>query len=347
MSKRIVVLMGGWSEEREVSLSSAQGVMKALKELGYQVFSIDVTRDIAQLVQQLIKYQPDVVFNILHGTGGEDGVIQGILEAMHVPYTFSGVAASAIGMNKVLARKIFEREGLLSPEWKVVSVADLEQGHPMPMPYVIKPISDGSSKGVHIIHKSEDLPDFTMTWKPGTQLLIEKYIHGREIQVAVMGDRALGAIEICPKQGFYDYEAKYTEGKAVHLMPAPVSPESYQRVLDDALKAHQAIECRGITRSDFRYDDQEDKFYLLEINTQPGMTPLSLVPEIAAHQGISFHDLIEWMVDHAQCDQPHEATSAHWKMTVDRQKKDLIEQIPITADALTLENMMAKRALVL
>lgn len=347
MSKRIVVLMGGWSEEREVSLSSAQGIIKALKELGYHVFPIDVTRNIALLIQQLIKHQPDVVFNILHGTGGEDGVIQGILEAMHIPYTFSGVAASAIGMNKVLARKIFEREGLLSPEWKVVNVSELAQGHPMPVPYVIKPISDGSSKGVYIINSDEDLPDLETTWKPGTNLLIEKYIHGREIQVAVMGDRALGAIEICPKQGFYDYEAKYTEGKAVHLMPAPLSAESYQKVLDDALKAHQAIECRGITRSDFRYDDKEDKFYLLEINTQPGMTPLSLVPEIAAHQGISFHDLIEWMVNHAQCDQPQEETKTFWKQVIiDHQKKDLSEQINVTTDPI-IENMMAKGALVL
>ncbi len=299
--KRIAVLMGGWSEEREVSLSSAQGIIKTLEALGYEVVPIDVTRDLQALIQALTP-KPDLVFNILHGTGGEDGVIQSVLEILQIPYTFSGVASSAIAMNKVLARKIFEREGLLSPEWKVITPEELAANHPFPFPYVLKPIAEGSSKGVYIVHQERDLPEISSTWHQGQKILAEKYIPGREIQVAVMGDKALGAIEICPKEGFYDYEAKYTDGKAEHLMPAPLSPKDYDRVLRYALMAHQALDCRGVTRSDFRFDETQGEFYLLEINTQPGMTPLSLVPEIAAYCGISFPELIQWIVNQAQCD---------------------------------------------
>lgn len=302
-AKRVAVLMGGWSEEREVSLSSAKGIIQALQDLGHHVVAIDVTRDL-QGVLQALSPKPDVVFNILHGTGGEDGVIQGLLEILQIPYTFSGVAASAIAMNKVLSHKVFEGEGLKTPEWKVITCEELTAAHPFPFPYVLKPIAEGSSKGVYIIHQESDLPDISSTWGEGQKILAEKYIPGREIQVAVMGDRALGAIEICPKEGFYDYEAKYTDGKADHIMPAPLSKEAYDRVLAYALQAHQALECRGITRSDFRYDEEKGEFYLLEINTQPGMTPLSLVPEIAAYCGISFPELIQWILDQAQCD-PH------------------------------------------
>lgn len=301
--KRVVVLMGGWSEEREVSLSSAQGIIKALHELGHEVIPVDVTRDIPAIIR-VLETKPDVAFNILHGTGGEDGVIQGVLEAMHIPYTFSGVRASALAMDKVLSRKIFEWEGLPTPPWKLINLDELRHSHPFPFPYVLKPIAEGSSKGVYIIHSDTDMPEIATISQWGHNLLAEDYIPGREIQVAVIGDKAIGAIEICPKEGFYDYVAKYTDGKAVHLMPAPLKPEAYERVLSYALKAHQALNCRGVTRSDFRYDENKDEFYLLEVNTQPGMTPLSLVPEIAAHSGIDFKDLIQWMVDHAQCDQP-------------------------------------------
>lgn len=303
--KKVAVLMGGWSEEREVSLSSAKGIIQALHTLGHEVVPIDVTRDIQALITALTP-KPDVVFNILHGTGGEDGVIQGILEALEIPYTFSGVTTSAIAMNKVLSHKIFESVGLKMPDWKVVTPQELALSHPFPMPFVLKPIAEGSSKGVYIIHQESDLPDVDSTWEKGQKILAEKYIPGREIQVAVMGDKALGAIEICPKEGFYDYVAKYTDGKADHIMPAPLSKDAYERVLAAALLAHQALECRGVTRCDFRYDEERDEFYLLEINTQPGMTPLSLVPEIAAHCGIPFPELIQWIVDAAQCD-PHMA----------------------------------------
>jgi D-alanine-D-alanine ligase len=299
--KSIAVLMGGWSAEREVSLSSGKSVITALQALGHHVTPIDVTRDLTQMAMALTP-RPDVVFNALHGVGGEDGIVQGMLEVISIPYTHSGVAASAVAMNKVLSRKIFEREGLPVPSWKVVSKKDIEASHPFSMPYVVKPINEGSSKGVFIIRSQADFDRFRQEWVFGDNILVEKYIPGREIQVAVMGDRAIGAIEIRPLEEFYDYTAKYTPGKAQHLMPAPLSPASYQTALDLALKAHHILGCRGLTRSDFMYDEQKDQFYLLELNTQPGMTPLSLVQEIAAHQGITFNQLISWMVDQAQCD---------------------------------------------
>lgn len=215
--------MGGWSAEREISLSSGESVIHALQALGHHVTPIDVTRDMTQLAQALAP-RPDLVFNALHGVGGEDGVVQGMLEVMAIPYTHSGVAASAVAMNKVLSRKIFEREGLPVPTWKVVSKAEIKAAHPFPMPYVVKPINEGSSKGVFIIRTPEDFDKFQQNWAFGDKILVEKYIPGREIQVGVMGDRAIGAIEIRPLEEFYDYTAKYTPGKAQHLMPAPLSP---------------------------------------------------------------------------------------------------------------------------
>lgn len=301
-SKKVAVLMGGWSVERDVSLDSARSVVTALKELGHQVIPIDVTLDVPALVKALDP-KPDVVFNALHGVGGEDGVIQGILEAMKIPYTHSGVTASSLSMDKVLARRIFQTEGIPVPPWKIINFDDLKKEHPMSIPYVVKPINEGSSKGVTIVHSEEDRMRAIKEWSFGPKVLVEKYIPGAEIQVAVIGNKAIGAIEIRPKVGFYDYDAKYTAGKADHLMPAPLSEEKYQESLDLALKAHQVIGCRGVTRSDFRFNESDGKFYLLEINTQPGLTNLSLVPEIAAHEGISFPQLVEWMVDQAQCDQ--------------------------------------------
>jgi D-alanine-D-alanine ligase len=299
--KSIAVLMGGWSAEREVSLSSGKAVITALQALGHHVTPVDVNRDMTQLEKALTP-RPDIVFNALHGVGGEDGIVQGMLEVMAVPYTHSGVTASAVAMNKVLSRKIFEREGIPVPTWKVVSRTDIQAAHPFPMPYVVKPVNEGSSRGVAIIRSQEDFDQFLHGWTFGNKILVEKYILGREIQVGVMGDRAIGAIEIRPHEEFYDYTAKYTPGKAQHLMPAPLSPISYQAVLDLALRAHRLLGCRGVTRTDFMYDEVQDQFYLLELNTQPGMTPLSLVQEIAAHQGITFNQLISWMVDQAQCD---------------------------------------------
>jgi D-alanine-D-alanine ligase len=289
--KRVAVLMGGWSAEREVSLESGRLVGIALEELGHEVIPINVTRDLTHLITALTP-KPDIVFNALHGVGGEDGSIQGVLEVIGVPYTHSGVDASAIAMNKVLSRRIFEQEGISVPPWKVVFRQDLDAAHPMPMPYVIKPINEGSSKGVYIIRSQQDFEKFQKEWSFGEVILIEKFIDGREIQVGVMGDRAIGAIEIRPREAFYDYTAKYTPGRAEHLMPAPLPPKVYDHVL----------ECRSVSRSDFMYDEAEDRFYLLELNTQPGMSPLSLLPEIAAHGKITFHQLISWMLNQAQCD---------------------------------------------
>ncbi len=299
--KRVAVLMGGWSAERDVSLDSGRLVGVALEELGHHVVPIDVTRDLSQLTAALMP-KPDIVFNALHGVGGEDGAVQGVLEVMGIPYTHSGVDASAIAMNKVLSRRVFEQEGIGVPPWKVVLREDLNIAHPMSMPYVIKPVNEGSSKGVYIIRSEEDFKTFQKEWAFGDVILIEKYINGREIQVGVMGDRAIGAIEIRPREAFYDYTAKYTPGRAEHLMPAPLSPTAYQEVMDLGLKAHKVLGCRSVSRSDFMYDEVQDQFYLLELNTQPGMSPLSLLPEIAAHGGITFNQLISWMLDQAQCD---------------------------------------------
>ena len=300
--KRVAVLMGGWSTEREVSLDSGKLVGIALNELGHEVIPIDVTRDLSKLITDL-KGNPDIIFNALHGVGGEDGVVQGVLEIIGIPYTHSGVDASAIAMNKVLSRRIFEQEGIAVPTWKVAFKKDIEIEHPMPMPYVIKPINEGSSRGVYIIRSVEDFENFKREWEFGETLLIEKFIAGREIQVGVIGNKSIGAIEIRPREAFYDYKAKYTPGRAEHFMPAPLSKDAYAKALELGLKAHKALGCRSVSRSDFMYDEKEDVFYLLELNTQPGMSPLSLLPEIAAHEGITFNQLISWMVDEARCDQ--------------------------------------------
>jgi D-alanine-D-alanine ligase len=302
-SKNIAVLMGGWSSEREVSLSSGEGVLKTLIDMGYSARGIDVKHDLPQLLKELSDPKPDIIFNALHGVGGEDGVIQGVLEMLAIPYTHSGVTASALAMHKTLSRKIFQHIGIKTPTWKVISFKELNKGHPMDIPYVIKPIGEGSSRGVTLVFNDNDYQTSLKEWCYGDQVLIEKFIPGREIHVAVIDDQAIGAIEICPLEGFYDYTAKYTPGKAKHIMPAPLSPDAYQEALDLALKAHKALGCHGVTRADFRYDDTGDKptFYLLELNTQPGLTPLSLVPEIAAFVGISFGELIERKLRAAKC----------------------------------------------
>jgi D-alanine-D-alanine ligase len=306
MKKKVLVLMGGFSAEREVSLSSSQGVLKALESLGHEAIPLDVTRDIRALVHALETHKPDVVFNGLHGKWGEDGCIQGLLEMMDIPYSHSGVLGSALSMNKVVARKMCSLQGIRIPEGKVVSLKDIAERRVMPPPYVIKPINEGSSVGLSIIlDKTTPLPDFS-NWPFEDKVLVERYIPGREIQVAVLNGKAMGAIEIRPHSGVYDYEAKYTEGKAIHLMPAPIHKEAYEQALEWAEKAHQVLECTGVTRSDFRYDDTEGepgKLYYLETNPQPGLTPLSLVPEIVAHQGMSYEQLVQWMVEDALCRQ--------------------------------------------
>ncbi len=305
MSQRVAVLMGGISAEREVSLVSGRTCAKALGEAGYDAFEIDVTHDVGALVAALTP-APDVVFNALHGRWGEDGCVQGLLELLHIPYTHSGVMASALAMDKPTAKSIVAAAGIVSPKGIVVRREAFASGDVMERPYVIKPINEGSSVGVRIVGEGDNKPAIDDEgWEFGEDVLVEEFIPGRELTVSVMGDRALAVTEIQTKKGFYDYTAKYTDGRSVHLVPAPLEPDVTAAVLGTALSAHQALGCRGVSRSDFRYDDTngaKGRLYWLEINTQPGMTPLSLVPEQAAHLGISFPDLCAWMVENAACD---------------------------------------------
>jgi D-alanine-D-alanine ligase len=290
----VAVLKGGWSSEREVSLTSGAAVEKAVAELGHRVSAVDVGHDIAEVLKAL---SPDVAFNALHGRYGEDGCIQGVLEVLQIPYTHSGVLASALAMDKPMAKQVFAAAGLRCAEGGVYHKHALLAGDPMPRPYVVKPLNEGSSVGVTIVTAETNFSFSEENWSFGEYVLVEQYIPGREIQVAVLNDKALGAIEIRPKGQFYDYDAKYTDGGAVHLMPAPIAKHKYDEVCDLALRAHRALGCRGLTRSDFRYyEGGDDQFYLLELNNQPGMTPLSLSPEIAAHAGISFNQLIAHLI---------------------------------------------------
>lgn len=294
LAKRIGVLMGGVSAEREVSLGSGMAVLDALKSLGYDAVGVDLDEDAAgRIWESRIR----VAFVALHGRWGEDGVIQGLLEAMGIPYTGSGVLASALGMDKVRSRWIFERHGLPVPPYKVLTPQEARafvpglQGPDLPL--VVKPSGEGSSIGVHIVRERGDLQAaLEEALSFGHQVLVERYIPGREIQVGILDDRALGAIEIRPKLEFYDYRAKYTDGLAEHLFPAPLEAERYQRALDLALQAHRLLGCEGGTRVDMRLEEPGD-FHVLEVNTLPGMTPLSLLPEIAAGVGIGFPELCE------------------------------------------------------
>jgi D-alanine-D-alanine ligase len=303
---RIAVLAGGWSVEREVSLVSGRECGEALRRLGHAVVEIDVTRDLAALAAAL-EPRPDIVFNALHGKGGEDGTIQGVLEFLRIPYTHSGVVASAIAMDKPAAKAVFAAAGLPLAESKVVSREELAAGDVLPRPYVVKPVDEGSSVGVRIVHPGDNRwADEARHWRYGARAMVEAYIPGREITVAVMGERALGALEIRPtRAAMYDYEAKYAPGGSVHVMPAPIHPAAYEAALAIGLAAHRALQCRGVSRSDLRYDDtagEPGRLVLLELNTQPGMTPTSLVPDIARHAGIDFAALVRWMVENASCD---------------------------------------------
>ena len=305
MSTSVAVLMGGWSSEREVSLVSGGAIVDALDAPEFDVRAIDVQRDVAQLATQLTP-APDVVLNALHGRYGEDGCIQGVLECLDLRYTHSGVMASALAMDKPMAKRLFEAAGIPCPPHEIATRDDFKNGAVMDIPFVIKPMNEGSSVGVTIVLDQADIPaPDSNAWTFGDSVMVEKYIPGRELTVAVMGDRALGVTEIRPRDGFYDYTAKYTEGKADHLIPAPVDDTIYAMAMEYAVRAHDALGCRGVSRADFRYDDARGEpgdLFLLEINTQPGMTPLSLVPEQAAHAGISFSDLVRWMVENASCD---------------------------------------------
>jgi D-alanine-D-alanine ligase len=303
MATSVAVLMGGWSSEREVSLVSGKHVAEALAKVGYDVRSVDLGRDIPTLLQALTP-APDVVFNALHGRCGEDGTVQGLLELMGTPYTHSGVLASALAMDKPMAKRLFTEAGIRCAQHVVASREDALSGAVMEPPYVIKPLNEGSSVGVKIVlggteAAAGDHESFSET------VMVERYVRGREITVAVMGDRALGVTEIKSRDGFYDYAAKYTEGLSEHLVPAPMAPAAYDESMRFAELAHRTLGCRGVSRADLRYDDTKGEpgaVYLLEINTQPGMTPMSLVPEQATFAGIEFSELVTWMVENAACD---------------------------------------------
>ena len=306
MSKTVALLMGGWSPEREVSLSSGRECAKALADHGYRVKPIDVARDLPGLLRALDP-RPDVIFNALHGVGGEDGTLQAVFEMLRIPYTHSGVLASALAMHKPTAKTLFRAAGLPLAEDVVARPEDLLACDPMPAPFVIKPTNQGSTVGVRIVRIGDNAwREEVVAWDFGPEILVERFIPGRELTVAIMGDRALGVCEIIPRSSnFYDYTAKYSPGGSDHLVPAPVPPAIYQQALDIGRRAHIALGCRGVSRADLRYDDTPDgdgRLYLLEINTQPGMTPTSLVPDIARHAGFGFDELVVWMVENAACD---------------------------------------------
>ncbi len=304
-SKHVAVLMGGFSSERPVSLATGNPCADALEAAGYRVTRVDVDRDIARVLAEL---QPDVAFNALHGPYGEDGTIQGILEYLEIPYTHSGVLASALAMHKERAKTVAKAAGVPVAEARVMDRHKIGNAHPMRPPYVVKPVAEGSSFGVVIVREDQTHPPQVIgsaDWKYGDEVMVERYVHGRELTCAVMGDVALGVCEIVPVgHAFYDYDSKYAAGGSNHIVPAKLSLNIYQKIQTLALKAHKAIGCRGVTRSDFRYDDRHSEngeVVWLEINTQPGMTPTSLVPDIAAAAGHSFGELVSWMVEDASC----------------------------------------------
>ena len=302
----VAVLMGGLSAEREVSLNSGKACGAALEEAGYKVTLIDAGRDLAD---QLRTVKPEVCFNALHGRWGEDGCVQGLLELIGMPYTHSGVLASALAMHKERAKEVMRAAGIPVADGQVVARAEAAKAHALPRPYVLKPVTEGSSVGVFIVREDHTHPPQELNdpgWAYGELLLAERFIPGRELTCAVMGDRTLGVTEIVPAQslGFYNYEAKYAEGGSRHLVPAPISPNVYELVQKLTLMAHKALGCRGVSRADFRYDDTaggSGEVICLEVNTQPGMTATSLVPELAQHAGLSFAELVSWMVEEASC----------------------------------------------
>ena len=303
--KHVAVLMGGISSERPVSLSSGNACADALEAEGFRVSRIDVDRNVAAVLAEL---RPDVAFNALHGPYGEDGAIQGILEYLQIPYTHSGILASALAMDKGRAKSVAAAAGIPVADGKVMDRHAIGAQHPMQPPYVVKPVSEGSSFGVVIVREGQSHPPQVLgssEWRYGDRVMVERYVAGRELTCGVMDGEALGVTEIVPLSGaFYDYDAKYAAGGSKHVIPAEISPNIYQKIQRLAVKAHQAMGCRGVSRSDFRFDDTasgEGELVWLEINTQPGMTPTSLVPEMAAHAGRSFGELVRWMVEDASC----------------------------------------------
>lgn len=303
---KVAVLMGGWSAERDVSLTSGRGIAQACRTLGHDVVEIDMDRDVAQ---QLAVAAPDVVFNALHGTPGEDGTVQGLMDLLGLVYTHSGLTTSAIAIDKELTKKVLVPAGVPMPQGKLVTSESLFAGDPLPRPYVLKPVNEGSSVGVAIVtdegnYGNPILQDVPGPWSEFATLLAEPFIAGKELTVAVLGDEALAVTELKPAQGFYDYDAKYTDGLTVHECPAHLPADVEAACLAHALAAHRALDCKGTSRSDFRWDPAQGLagLFLLEVNTQPGMTPLSLVPEQARYRGISYEQLVQRLIDMALAD---------------------------------------------
>lgn len=304
-STHVAVLMGGWSKERDVSLDSGRGCTQALEEAGYRVTQIDVKPDISRVLDEM---RPDVAFNALHGKWGEDGKVQGILETLGIPYTHSGVLASALAMDKERSKAAFRDAGIPVAESKVVPIEEAAAAHKMALPYVIKPVAEGSSVGVHVLTKGENAPPENLLQQReyyGDFVMLERFIPGLELTCAVLGEVALGVTEILPVDGFYDYKAKYEEGASEHVVPAKIPAKIYRDIQKYSLAAHVALGCRGVSRADFRFDEtagDSGELILLEVNTQPGMTGTSLVPELAQHSGHSFAELVHWMVQDASVD---------------------------------------------
>ncbi len=306
MTKHVAVLLGGLSAEREVSLSSGEACAAALEREGYQVTRVDVDRAIGE---RLAALRPDVVFNALHGRFGEDGIVQGILEMLRIPYTHSGVLSSALAMQKDRAKDVMKAAGIPVADGLTMHRSDIAKGHPMTPPYVIKPVSEGSSVGVLFVNADHEHPPQELTrddWRHGDMMLVERFVAGRELTCGVIGDKALDVIDIrAADGGWYDYHAKYAKGGSIHVLPANLKGNIYQFVQELALRAHRALGCRGVSRADFRYDDRPGgtgELIVMEVNTQPGMTETSLVPELAAHVGLTFGELVRWMVEDASCD---------------------------------------------
>jgi D-alanine-D-alanine ligase len=299
----VAVLMGGWSNERSVSLMSGNGVADALEKVGYKVSRVDMDRNVAQVLAGL---RPDVVFNALHGVPGEDGSVQGMLDLMQIPYTHSGMVTSVIAIDKELTKQRLVPAGVPMPKGKIVESESLYSNDPLPRPYVLKPVNEGSSVGVAIVKADSNYGDPISRdakgpWQEFDELLAEPFIKGRELTVAVLGDRALCVTELKPKSGFYDFDAKYTDGLTEHICPAEIPKDIEEYMLELALKSHRLLGCKGASRTDFRWDDElgRDGVFALETNTQPGMTPLSLVPEQAKHVGISYEQLVDILVKEA------------------------------------------------
>jgi D-alanine-D-alanine ligase len=304
MSLHVVVLMGGWSSERSVSLSSGAGIVKAIESLGHRVTGLDMDRDVAQ---KLAALKPDVVFNALHGVPGEDGSVQGLMDLMDLAYTHSGICASAVAMDKQLSKTLLMAAGIRMPGGKIIDSSSVFEGDPLPRPFVLKPNAEGSSVGVAIVTQESNYSQPISRTTPGPwhdfdELLAEPFIPGRELTVTVLGDRPLAVTELKVTRGFYDFDAKYTDGLTQHILPAPVHAAIAEEAMATALAAHRLLGCTGVSRADFRYDDTKGEpglLYLLEVNTQPGMTPLSLAPEQAAYVGISYATLVQMLIDDA------------------------------------------------